>query len=51
MLYDGWKQFNITIIKFKNSPLDIQGEIKIKLKNFKDFTREYILNTYIFNKI
>ena len=45
------KQFNVTIMNFKNSSLYVQRQINNMFRFYKDYARAYVDNIIIFNKI
>ena len=44
------KQFNVEVMRFKNTSFYVQKEIDIILRSFKNFCRVYINDIVIFNK-
>lgn len=42
------KQFNVTIMKFKNFPIYVQRQTDFMLKNFRDFVKIYINDIVFF---
>ena len=44
------EQFNVTIMKFRNSSTYVQRQINIILRDFRDFARVYVNDIVMFNK-
>ena len=51
MSHKGQKQFNIIVIKFKNSLAYIQRKINTILRVYRIFARVYVNNVIIFSRI
>ena len=45
----GQEQFNVTVMKFKNSPAYVQRQTDLMLKEFRDFARTYIDDIVFFS--
>ena len=51
IIYRDQKQFNVTIMKFKNFSVYVQKRIDLMLKKFREFVKIYIDNIIIFFKV
>ena len=50
MSHKNQKQFNVTIINFKNSSTYIQRKINVIFRVYRTFVKTYVNNIIIFNK-
>ena len=44
------EQFNVTIMRFRNSPTYVQRQINTILRDFRDFARAYVNDIVVFSK-